>query len=365
MSSAYPGFNYGGTVFCQRCGAALPPNQLSCGNCGYSIPPSSNGPFQRAGVNEHAVMQPASNASSYPQGTNNGNYYGSQHQGHFSTPPSFQSPPYPIISPPMMNSFQQQPSPFTVDRSQRATKLKSPSTGLFVGIVLLIILLIGAGFIGYAFLAAHSSNSTAPIVNMPTPKTPPLFSDSFANNTQGWNLQSDPGKFSVAIGGGFMTLEDTNNKLLWELVPGGRTFTNFSVSMDAVLSKGSQDNGYGVYIRGISNPDSDFATYYRFELYGDGSYALFKGVVDPKGNLTSTRLIDYTINTVIQKQGKSNHIVITANGSSLLLNVNGQLLSKVTDTSYSSGSIALFVSNLQNTPPDAQAKFSQFAIYPA
>jgi hypothetical protein len=307
-------------------------------------------------------MQAASHAGPYPQGTNNGNYYSRQNQfGSFPVPPSFQQPRYPITPAPLRaNGFQLGPGPLAVGISQRVTKLKSPSTGLYVGIALLIILLIGAGFIGYAFLSAHSFNSTA---SVPMPKTPPLLSDSFADNTHGWNLQSDPGKFSVAIGGGFMTLEDNNNKLLWELVPGDKTYTNFSVAVDAVLSKGSQDNGYGVYIRGTSNPDSDFATYYRFELYGDGSYALFKGVVDPKGNLMSSRLVDYTINTVIQKQGKPNHILITANGSSLLLNVNGQVLSKVTDTSYSGGSIALFVSNLQNTPPGAQAKFSQFAIY--
>jgi hypothetical protein len=352
-------------MFCQRCGVALPPNKLPCGNCGYSVP--SDTPFQQAGGGDYVVTQAASNAGSYPQGTNNGNYYGSQNQfGSFYTPSSFQRPPYPFTPvPTKVNSFQQAPSLLAGGISQRLTELKSPSTGLFVGIALLIILLIGAGFVGYAFLSAHSLNSTATMGSMPMPKTPPLFSDSFTNNTHGWNLQSDPGKFAVAIGGGFMTLEDSNNKLLWELVPGGKTFTNFSLAVDAVLSKGSQDNGYGVYIRGTSNPDSDFATYYRFELYGDGSYALFKGGIDPKENLMSSRLIDYTTDTVIQKQGKPNHIVITANGSSLLLNVNGQVLSKVTDTSYSSGSIALFVSNLQNTPPGAQAKFSQFAIYPA
>ena len=55
--------------------------------------------------------------------------------------------------------------------------------------------------------------------------------------------------------------------------------------------------------------------------------------------------------------------MITAKGSALSLTVNGQLLKTVTDNNYSSGSIALFVSNLQNAKPGAQAKFSNLHIY--
>ena len=45
--------------------------------------------------------------------------------------------------------------------------------------------------------------------------------------------------------------------------------------------------------------------------------------------------------------------------------VNGQMLNKVTDNNYKSGSVALFVSNLPGSPPDAQATFAHLAIYPA
>ena len=68
--------------------------------------------------------------------------------------------------------------------------------------------------------------------------------------------------------------------------------------------------------------------------------------------------------TAIQKQGKVNHIMIIAKGASLSLIVNGQLLKVISDHSYANGSVALFVSNLPQAQPGAQAQFSQFAIYP-
>ena len=244
---------------------------------------------------------------------------------------------------------------------------KKPKLGLILGSVVLLILLIGGGIGGYMALKSNKSvptASTQPATPTATPKGPPLFSDSFQNNNKGWDLTSKTGEFSVAVGGGSLALEDDNNKLLWELLPGGKTYDNFLLNVDAVLSKGTQDNGYGVYIRGASNQTVDIATYYRFELYGNGSFAIFKGTLDAAGTSQSSDLVSNTNNSAILLQGQVNHISILANCSTLSLIVNGQLLKTITDNSYTSGSIALFVSNLANAPAGAQAKFSNLAIYP-
>src|SRR5581483_1731714 len=103
---------------------------------------------------------------------------------------------------------------------------------------------------------------------------------------------------------------------------------------------------------------------YRFELYGDGSYAIFKGAVDANGVSATTKLVDYTLNPAIKKQGGLNKIMIIAKGASLSFIVNGQLLKTITNNSYASGTIALFVSNLPQAKPGAQVQFTQFAIYP-
>ncbi len=244
-----------------------------------------------------------------------------------------------------------------------------PKTGMIAGIALLILALIGGSTVGYLYLKKHtavggtttSANATHSVATTPT--TPPLFSDTFADNSHQWNLQSYPGQFSVSVQNSALKMESDNNKLLWELVPGQQAYGNFQLSVDAVLSKGAQENGYGVYFRGGLDQTGALTTYYRFELYGDGTFALFKSGTD--ANAAPTRLVDYTATSAIKKQGTVNHITILVRGQTLQLNVNGFVLSTVTDASYTSGSIALFVSNLQNAPAGAQVQFSHLAIYPA
>jgi len=152
--------------------------------------------------------------------------------------------------------------------------------------------------------------------------------------------------------------------LFSELIPGGKNFSDFYLTTDVVLSKGTQNNGYGIYIRGASSQTFDIATYYRFEIYGDGTFAIFKGSVDGTGTSTSSLLVIYSQSSTIQKQGNVNHIAISAKGPTMTFAVNGQTLKIVTDNTYTSGLIAFFVSNLPHTTPGAQATFSNIVVYP-
>ncbi len=273
---------------------------------------------------------------------------------------------------PGMNTFQntgfaQSPPMNDYQPALPAARKRKPKIGLIITAVVLLVLLVGGGLGGYYYVK-HSGNATTQITPTmgptPTPAGKALFSDTFANNNNGWDLTTKAGQFSVKVGGGSMVLEDDNNRLLWELVPGGKNFSDFYMTVDATLSKGTQSNGYGIYIRGASNQTIDIATYYRFELYGDGTFAIFKGSVDATGTSSSTALVNYTNSPIIQKQGKVNHIAINAKGSTMTFYINGQVIKIVTDNTYTTGSIALFVSNLQNTAPGAQATFANLAIYP-
>ncbi len=309
MSSPYPYYKGVSVLICQRCGAVLPPNEYSCYRCGYL-----NAPPQAADSTANA----------------------------------------------------QSPSTIPHRRAKKVSVRSGAIAGVSIGIVVLLVLLIWGGLYT-RFLPSRTAShaATTPKAAHPTPKVTPLFADSFKSDTNGWNLEGDPGNYSVAVGKGVLTLEDDNNTLLWELLPGSRPYSNFQLMVDAALTKGTQENGYGIYIRGTANQQSDLATYYRFELYGDGSYAIFKGVLNASGQSTSTKIVNYTTSTAIQLGGKINHIIILARGPWLSFIVNNQTLKVFSDYSYTSGSIALFVSNLQGSQPGAQAQFSHFAIYPA
>ncbi len=404
MSSSYSPYGGVPSQLCQRCGGALPPGESYCGNCGYFNPPAQLSPFAEsygspssnaqwgAGVAQaapaqsqlgavqwgqpaqsEAFAQPAfpqqPGGSSYgapAQPVDSGSYYGNPAQnmnagGYFNTPPPVQ-PSY--GAPAMPGSFQ--PAAMSAP-PQAQPQPDRTKTALLASIAIFLVVLIGGGIGGYIYINSHEGAGT-PVSNVtssPMPKGPALFADSFSNNNAGWNLQGEPGKFSVTLRGGTLTLEDDDNHMLSELIPGNKTFSDFKLFVDATLSKGDDINGYGIYIRGASSQNTELATYYRFELYGDRTYAIFKGTVDASGNSSSQLLVNYSSDPAIQPQGSVNHIEIVASGPTLTLIVNGTTLKTISDSSYTSGSIALFVSNVQNAKPGAQAQFSHFAIYPA
>ena len=292
---------------CPRCNAVLPPGEATCYSCGFQLV------LQESGRNP----QPA--------------------QPHLP------------------------PGTATIRSRKRNKAAFMYFLSAFVIIVLFVFLLFHAAGISLSTFLPRAV-ATVPY---PVPASHPLFADSFLSDANGWNLQSSPGNYTVTLDQGVLTMEIEQHKLLWELVPGERSYSDFILTVNAVLSQGDQNDGYGVYIRGTANQASDLATYYRFELYGDGSYAIFKGTPGPGGGSTSTLIAGYTLNPAIQPQGKLNRLMIIARGAAMSFIVNGQLLKTISDQSYAGGSVALFVSNLHQAQLGAQIQFSQFAIYPA
>ncbi len=385
MSSSYPPFGSGSAPSCQYCGQPLPPNEVQCRNCGYynangfrqspsdpswgnSSPQASFGAPPMGGTPwAQVTAQPASNhlfASPFhtqpSSQTSMSNGYPSNSSAQTPLAPS--SPPIGGLQPGGPNGYR--PETFT----QPSKKKREPQIGLIIAIVALLLVVVAGSLFAYISLreASNSTTQTTPHATpTPTPMDHPLFTDSFIDNKNGWNTSSKNGQFSVKIGGGSLAVEDDNHRLLWELVPSTQHFSDFYITVDANLSKGSQSNGYGIYVRGSLNQNDELATYYRFELYGDGSFAVFKGTVDATGATKNSILVDYTLNSAVLKQGQTNHVAINAKGSTMIFTVNGQVLARVTDNTYTTGSIALFVSNFPNTPPGAQATFSNLAIYPA
>ena len=396
MSSVYPPFGGPPVQLCLRCGTPLPSHVVTCVNCGTYNPPAQPGTFsgqrqiQGGGLQPQASFnggqysgtqlgQPFGTPSQYNQwgqpstSPPQNNVYGTPYGPQSSPPNNFY--PMPGQNPhtnvnnfyvaPQQNAYYSSPSNTYGGYIQSPQRKRGPKVGLIVGIVLLVVLLVGGAFTGYFYYKHHSQNisatSTTPTVVI-TPKAVPLFSDSFDTNNMRWDLTSYQGKFSVKIGGGSLVLEDDQNKLLWEIVP-GKIFTDFRLDVDATLTKGDPNNGYGVLIR-ASNQGTDLGTYYRFELYGDGSYAIFKGYLDATGTTQSTKVQGYVVHPAIAKVGQVNHITIVAKGPAMSLMVNGQAVYTYTDDNYKGGSIALFVSNLPELTPGAQATFTHLAIFP-
>lgn len=356
MSSMYPPRGGQTIQSCMRCGLPLLPDIPVCRNCGWynALPPQ-----QFVGS---IPMAPAQNQQTGYNG------FASAQPGMYYAPPVNSTGTFQ----PAMNGFapgnyyqQPQLQPPQLEQKQ------GPNVLAILLVIVAILLLIGSGCIaGYFFLFKNQGQNTVAITpTVPvivTPSIKPLFGDNFQGNTNKWIISSVPGQYSVSIGGGQMVLEDDHNQLLWEIVP-GQTFSDFRLDVDAKLTKGDKTNGYGVYIRGIATQNSDIGQFYRFELYGDGTFGLFKGTLDANNNTIATSLTgkDLISNTAIQTEGATNHITIIAKGSSMQFIVNNTPVYTLNDSSYKGGQVALFVSNISTAPPVAQAAFTHLAIFPA
>lgn len=245
-------------------------------------------------------------------------------------------------------------------------KKKGTSPVVIAVIIVLVLAVVGGGAFGaYKFLKSNNSANTSQTpTTIVTPTGTPLFGDKFQDNKAGWDLTQPPGA-KITLSNGALILESDNNKLLPELLPGGKTFGDFRLDVDAGLTSGDPSNGYGVYIRGASTQNSNLGLYYRFEVYGDGSFFIYKGFVDNNGKPQSVSLKQSGPNNAIAHKGQLNHLTIIAKGQQLSFIVNGTNVSTFTDNSYKSGVIALFVSNVLNVAPGAQATFKNLAIFPA
>jgi Domain of Unknown Function (DUF1080) len=335
---------------CPRCRAAMPLQMVVCFNCGYVIPSMHAG--SAAARNQQPWAGNTTVNSQQPQWANSAlrsnqqPWAGNGAVHNQPQPPSYRKP------------------------EDRSRDKKRAALIYFVSTLLAVFVLTFAGLRGAgispATLAKVLMHTNPPrTITYSRPKGTPLFVDPLVNDSSGWNLQSSPKKYVVSLQGSALTLESDQHKLLWELLPGQRSYGDFTLVVNAGLTKGDQNNGYGIYIRGTANQNSDLATYYRFELYGDGSYAIFKGIVDNSGVSNAIKIAGYTLDPAIQKEGRVNQIMIIAKGASLSLIVNGHMVKTLSDASYRTGSIALFVSNLAEASAGAQAQFSQLAIYPA
>ena len=398
MSSAYP--PPGGQLIrrCFRCGTPLPPNGAICGNCGAYNALPLNGWGQAQAVQGQVYGQAPVPGPLQAQIPATGSLWGYANnaampaapaQAQFAAwgQPSATAVPETYAQPVRPSqSSQFQPSPFapalagmpapnqsvytnnysSYDYYQDQQEKRGPGRiGLMILIGLLLLLVIGGGLTGVLYYSSHDQSTPAatPTLVIKTPTVKPLFRDTFTNNSTGWLVTSGQGKFSALVGGGLMTLEDDDNKLLWDILP-GKTFSDFRLDVDARLTKGNQNNAYGVYIRGASTATSDIGTYYRLELYGDGTFAIYKGIQDSNGNTENNR-VTYQANAAIYKEGQTNHITVIARGGTMVFMVNGVTIYTYPDTSYRGGLIAMFVSNLPGLAPGAQATFANLAIFPA
>ncbi len=340
----------------------------------FGAPPGNSfvGPNQSSLNNTFAGFQqnPAQSANSSlnntfasfqqnPAQSANGSFFNATRQDSYTRPAPWTTLNNPQARPAWMKG--------EGDDDEEDTGKKGPGAGVVIVIVVLLVALIGGGaFAGYKiFLSRTATTTTTNGPAIVTPSVTPLFHETFQNNNAKWDLTAPTGA-KVTLAGGKMILESDNNKLYQEPFPGGKTYGDFRLDLDAGLTGGDAKNGYGVYVRGASAQNDPLGLFYRFEVYGDGYFYIYKGSLDANGNLQVQSIAQsQQPSNAVNLKGKMNHLTIIAQGPKLTWLINGTQVASLTDNSYKSGTMALFVSNVANVQPGAVAAFQNLAIFPA
>jgi hypothetical protein len=191
---------------------------------------------------------------------------------------------------------------------------------------------------------------TEALTEAPAVAPPPagvLFEDDFSDPGSGWYLDDNPEEGSYAYENGVYAITALSNGLqMWGNA--GRSFGDMVIEVDAtqVSAPANNNNAYGVGCRIQENGDG-----YFLRISADGYYAIYVVTSDPEtGDTTFTALLDWTQSGAINQGNATNHITATCAGSSLSLNVNGQMLGSTQDSTYATGDIAVTATTFEDQP---------------
>ena len=204
---------------------------------------------------------------------------------------------------------------------------------------------------------AISGQPSAPSLNDPIDTALPapniLFSDDFGSNASGWEeFSSDDGSAGYSNGAYFVNAA-TKGNIMWGL--SGSTFENTTVEVETtqLLGPANDNTSFGVGCRFTSG---DNPSGYLLRISADGYYA-----IQAVNNGSPTDIVTWTASSAINKgNGEVNRLRATCNGSTLTLEVNGEEVDSVTDSTYSSGYLALAASTFEDTP--VQVNFDNLTV---
>ncbi len=188
------------------------------------------------------------------------------------------------------------------------------------------------------------------ITPAPTPLYPLALQDDFSDPTSGWPTTDQPGYGLRYANGQYQILAKDKDLFAWSVYD--RTFSDFSVEVEASKQSGPDNNFFGLMFR-----RQDRENFYRFDISSEGQYFLSKSV----GGQWAT-LIDWTTSPHILTGEATNRLRVDCQGTKISLYVNGRHLADASDASFSQGAIGLFAGSTEENP-NLVIAFDNFRVW--
>ena len=156
------------------------------------------------------------------------------------------------------------------------------------------------------------------------------YADDFSNPNSGWKTVNDTAIKINYQDGALQFMIPELDTLAWS-VPKDKRFGDFVLDVDAAQVAGPNDNSYGVIFRYV-----DDRNFYRFDISGDGYFAVFK-YKDGKW----TKVQDYTETAAVKQGAATNHLQVVAKGNQFTFNVNDQMVKTFSDGDFPNGNVGV------------------------
>jgi hypothetical protein len=184
----------------------------------------------------------------------------------------------------------------------------------------------------------------------PMPAGPQLlFADDFGDTTSDWLESADDQASQGYRDGRFFFEVRVPDLIVWDNP--GLNVKDFGLQVTARQVSGGPENSYGVLLRYI-----DEGNFYRFDLTGDGGYAVLKSEHNEWEILA-----DWRESAHVKPLGEANRIRVVCQGDSMTFYVDGQQLVRVQDDSFERGDVGLFASAFSD--PNVEVEFDDLEIW--
>lgn len=183
-----------------------------------------------------------------------------------------------------------------------------------------------------------------------------LFED-FSDPTSGWETGEYSGGSVGYSRGEYSVISKGASQMMW-----GQALVDMAdvvLEVNARQARGPENDntGYGVMCRVNYNSILDTLDAYVMQISGDGYFAITKFFDDE-----SILLVDWTPSDLIRKGSVVNTIKAICEGDRLILYVNGVEVVETSDSSFSSGDIALAGTSFEETL--AEFRFDNLRVNP-
>ncbi len=231
--------------------------------------------------------------------------------------------------------------------------------GIIIGVAALVLLIVGGSI--FALLRLGSRNSPAiatPTVNATATATGEdpytqsgtlLFTDPLSDNSKGhnWDINSN----CAFINGAYHVIAPNPNYGDY-CIAKSTDFSNFVFEVQMQVIKGDE----GAITFRVTDTVAH-NQYYDFYVGDDGSYGLY--VVNDSG-----KTLAYGSSSAINRGlNQTNVVAVVAQGSSIKLYVNHQLITSATDSTYSHGNIGVEADPFNNNGHPTEVVYSNAKVW--